>query len=101
MNEKGSATILTLLVSAVILTVAIGFNWLVKEHLKAAEGLKTKTEAMMQARSAYDSLIFYILSSDYVYRFLIMFSIRLDMQQLSRVKLKAKNKNKIYFLAYF
>jgi len=62
MNEKGSATILTLLVSAVILTVAIGFNWIVKEHLKAAEGLKVKVEAMMEARSTYDSLMYYILT---------------------------------------
>jgi general secretion pathway protein K len=62
MNQKGSATILTLLVSAVILTVAIGFNWIVKEHLKAAEGLKVKAEAMMEARSTYDSLMYYILT---------------------------------------
>ena len=64
MNQKGSATILTLLVSAVILTVAIGFNWIVKEHLKAAEGLKTKTEAMMAARSTFDGLIFYVLTGE-------------------------------------
>jgi len=62
MNQQGSATILTLLVSAVILTVAIGFNWIVKEHLKAAEGLKVKAEAMMEARSTYDSLMYYILT---------------------------------------
>lgn len=62
MSERGSATILTLLISAVILTVAIGFNWIVKEHLKAAEGLKTKAEGMVEARSTYDSLIYYILS---------------------------------------
>ena len=62
MNEKGSATLLSLLVSAVMITVGIGFNWMVKEHLKAAEGLKAKTEAMMQARSTYDALIFSILS---------------------------------------
>jgi general secretion pathway protein K len=62
MNQRGSATILAILVSAVILTVAIGFNWIVKEHLKAAEGLKTKTEAMVEARSTFDSLIYYVLS---------------------------------------
>ena len=62
MNEKGSATLLSLLVSAVMITVGIGFNWVVKEHLKAAEGLKAKAEAMMQARSTYDGLIFSILS---------------------------------------
>ena len=62
MSEKGSATLLSLLVSAVMITVGIGFNWVVKEHLKAAEGLKAKAEAMMQARSTYDGLIFSILS---------------------------------------
>jgi general secretion pathway protein K len=62
MSERGSATILTLLISAVILTVAIGFNWIVKEHLKAAEGLKIKAEGMVEARSTYDSLIYSILS---------------------------------------
>ena len=62
MNEKGSATLLSLLLSAVMITVGIGFNWVVKEHLKAAEGLKAKAEAMMQARSTYDGLIFSILS---------------------------------------
>src|SRR5262245_17806907 len=61
MNKKGSATILTLLVSAVMITVGLAFNWLVKEHLKAAEGLKAKAEALVQARSTYDSLIYFIL----------------------------------------
>ncbi|MBI4691171.1 MAG: general secretion pathway protein GspK [Nitrospirae bacterium] len=60
--NNGSATILTLLISAVIITVGIGFNWLVKEHLRAAEGLKNKTEAMLNAHSAYESLIYGILS---------------------------------------
>lgn len=62
-NEKGSATILTLLVSAVMITVGIGFNWIVKEHLKAAEGLKIKTEAMVEARSTFGTLIYSILNS--------------------------------------
>jgi len=60
--NNGSATILTLLISAVIITIGIGFNWIVKEHLKAAEGLKNKTEAMLNAHSAYESLIYCILS---------------------------------------
>lgn len=61
-RNNGSATILTLLIAAVIITVSIGFNWLVKEHLKAAEGLKNKTEAMLNAHSAYESLIYCMLS---------------------------------------
>lgn len=61
-GQKGSAMILTMLISAVVITVGIGFNWLVKEHLKAAEGLKNKTEAMVKARSAYDTLIYALLT---------------------------------------
>lgn len=59
-NEKGSAAILTLLISAIMITVAIGFNWIVKEHLAAAEGLKAKTEAMVEAKSVYATLIYSI-----------------------------------------
>jgi len=47
---------------AVLLTVGLGFNWLVKEHLKAAESLKNKTEAIVMARSAYDTLIYLLLN---------------------------------------
>lgn len=60
-NNKGSAAILTLLISAIMVTVAIGFNWIVKEHLAAAEGLKTKTEAMVEAKSVYATLIYSII----------------------------------------
>lgn len=59
-NARGSAAILTLLISAIMITVAIGFNWLVKEHLAAAEGLKAKTEAMVEAKSVYAALIYSI-----------------------------------------
>ena len=58
LNNKGSVTILTLLMSMVIITIAIGFNWIVKAHLTAAEGLRKKSEAMLNAMSAYDSLIY-------------------------------------------
>jgi len=60
-NHKGSATLLTMLMAAVIITVGLGFNWLVKEHLKAAEALRKKTEAILKARSSYDTIIYLIL----------------------------------------
>jgi general secretion pathway protein K len=41
-SNNGSATILTILMAAVIITVGLGFNWLVKEHIKASAGLKNK-----------------------------------------------------------
>ncbi len=59
---KGSATILALLMTGVIITVGIGFNWLVKEHLKAADGLKRKSEAMVKAVSTYNSLMYSIVA---------------------------------------
>lgn len=62
-SNKGSATILTLLVSAVVITVGIGFNWIVREHLRAAEGLRMKTEAAVMARSAYEGLIYELVSA--------------------------------------
>jgi general secretion pathway protein K len=44
--------------------VAIGFNGIVKEHLKAAEGLKIKTEAMLNAASTFNTLIYLILTGE-------------------------------------
>ena len=53
---------LTMLMAAVIVTVGIGFNWLVKEHMKASEGLRNKAEAILKARSAYDTIVYLILN---------------------------------------
>lgn len=61
-GSRGSATILMILMAAVIVTVGIGFNWLVKEHIKASDGLKNKAEAILKARSAYDTIIYLILN---------------------------------------
>jgi general secretion pathway protein K len=61
-GHNGSATILTMLMAAVIITVGLGFNWLVKEHLKASEGLRNKAEAILKARSAYDTIIYLLLN---------------------------------------
>jgi general secretion pathway protein K len=61
-NNKGSATILMVMIAGVIITVGMGFNWLVKEHIKNSEGLRNKTEAILKARSTYDSVIYLILN---------------------------------------
>jgi general secretion pathway protein K len=63
-SNRGSATILALLVTGVIITVGIGFNWIVKEHLKAAEGMRRKSEAMVKAFSAYNALVYSILAGN-------------------------------------
>jgi general secretion pathway protein K len=67
-RNNGSATLLTMLMAAVIITVGIGFNWLVKEHIKASEGLKNKTGAILKARSAYDTLLYLILNGQLLQR---------------------------------
>ncbi len=53
---------LTMLMAAVIVTVGVGFNWLVKEHMKSSESLRNKAEAILKARSAYDTLLYLIIN---------------------------------------
>lgn len=61
-DNKGSATILIVLMAGVMISVGLAFNWLVREHIKASEGLKNKTEAILKARSAYELLIYLIMN---------------------------------------
>jgi len=61
-GNGGSTTILMMLIASVIITVGLGFNWLVREHIRASEGLKNKAEAIVKARSAYDTLMYLILN---------------------------------------
>ncbi len=61
-KQDGSATLLAIFMSAILTTVAIGFNWIVKEHIKTAEGLKVKSEAMLNAGTTFDTLIYLLLT---------------------------------------
>ncbi len=61
-RERGSATILMVFMVTILMTLGLGFNWLVKEHLQASESLKNKAEAILMARSAYDTLIYLLLN---------------------------------------
>jgi general secretion pathway protein K len=70
---NGSATILALLLSAVMVTISVGFNWLVKEHLKAAEGLRAKTEAALHATSTYETLIYCLVSGTVTNREVVLY----------------------------
>ncbi|MBF0537170.1 MAG: general secretion pathway protein GspK [Nitrospirae bacterium] len=54
--------LLTIFLSAIIITIGVGFNWLVKEHLKTAAVLKDKSEAMVAATSAYETFIYAALT---------------------------------------
>ncbi len=89
-DSKGSATILTLLISAVIITIGIGFNWIVKEHLKAAEGLKKKSEAMLDAKSAYDSIVYSIITGTMTSKEIVLTRGR-DLLGISKIPLDGKN----------
>lgn len=61
-SQKGSATVLTLFMSAIIITIGIGFNWIVKEHLRAAESFRIKSEGMLKAHAAFDTFLYITLS---------------------------------------
>lgn len=71
-SNNGSATILTMMIAAVIITVGLGFNWLVKEHLKASEGLRNKAEAILKARSAYDTILYLMLNGKMTAKEIVM-----------------------------
>jgi general secretion pathway protein K len=81
-NEKGSATILMMLIGAVIITIGLSFNWLVREHIRAAEGLKDKTEAILKARSAYDRLIYMLLNGEMTQKEIVI----LGMEEITDIR---------------
>lgn len=64
-NDRGSATFLIVLIVMVILTVTIGFNWLVREYIKTAQAFTSKAEAILKARSAYDTIVFLMLNGQF------------------------------------
>lgn len=61
-----------MLIAAVIVTVGLGFNWLVREHIRASEGLKNKAEAMLKATSAFDTVIYLILNGQFTQKEVII-----------------------------
>lgn len=88
-SSKGSATILIMLMAGVIMTVGVGFNWLVKEHIKASEGLKNKVEAILKARSAYDTLIYLILNGRMDQKEILLSGVQ-DLSTLKSIPLNGK-----------
>jgi len=87
--NHGSATLLTMLMAAVIITVGVGFNWLVKEHMKVSEGLRNKAEAILRVRSAYDTLIYLILNGQ-TSRKEIRFAVGDEISKLKTLPLDGK-----------
>jgi general secretion pathway protein K len=63
-SNRGSATVLIMLIGAVLIAIGVGFNWLVKEHIRASETLRDKTEAVLKARSAFDMLLYLLLNGE-------------------------------------
>ncbi|QWR76265.1 type II secretion system minor pseudopilin [Candidatus Magnetomonas plexicatena] len=61
-NESGSAVLLTIMIASIIITVGVGFNWIVKEHIATAGALKDKSEAMILAESSFDTAMFAVLT---------------------------------------
>jgi len=61
-DNKGSASFLMLLLTMVIITVSISFNWLVREYVKTAETFQEKAQAILLAHSTYDTLIYLMLN---------------------------------------
>jgi general secretion pathway protein K len=88
-TNKGSATILIMLIAGVIMTVGLGFNWLVREHIKASEGLKKKAEAILKARSAYDSLIYLMLNGQTSQKDMVLSGVQ-DLTKLTAIPLNGK-----------
>lgn len=58
---RGSASLFSLFIALVVLTIAVGFNWIVKEHLKASLSLKEKIEGFVEAHSHFQLLLFTLL----------------------------------------
>jgi len=69
---QGSATFLVALLVMVVLTVSIGFNWLVREYIKSALAFEEKVSAMLKARSAYDTLLYLMLNANFSQRELLV-----------------------------
>jgi general secretion pathway protein K len=61
-RSKGSATLYSLFIGMILLTVAIGFNMIVRENLRASLALSQKMSAMLSAYSFYELLLFTLTS---------------------------------------
>ena len=64
-KNKGSVTLLIIFLSAIILTVGLSFNWLIKEYIKNSQAFKEKNEAILKAYSTFNKLIYLILNSKF------------------------------------
>lgn len=72
-RSKGSITLYSIFVALVILTVGIGFNLFVKEHLKTSFIITQKMEAFQEVYTTYNLLIFSFLTGKFTNREIILF----------------------------
>jgi general secretion pathway protein K len=63
-KQKGQITLLALFIGGIVISIAIAFTILVKEHIKTAEYLKIKLESMIKAQSTYNTLIYCIIAGN-------------------------------------
>lgn len=73
LRKRASATIFSLLLAFTILAIAIGFNWLVKEHLRFGLTLSEKMQSIVSAHSALNLFLFSALPSRFQFRELLLF----------------------------
>lgn len=68
LKNRGSATLITLFITTIILTLSLSFNWYVREYLKNVEAFKQKIEAMLISYSNFDLLCYLITTGSFTYR---------------------------------
>lgn len=83
-NSKGSAAFLTLIISSVIITTAIAFNWFVREYIRNADALKKKTEALIKVYSSFDILNYIIVTG-------VLTNKELIAPKIDEIELKSKH----------
>lgn len=63
-HSLGSASLFSLFISMVIFTVAIGFNWTVREQNRASVALEEKIEALVLGQSTLNLPLFSVSGED-------------------------------------
>lgn len=72
-KSEGSATLFALFLSAVIITIAIAFNIIVRENLKAGLILKQKMDAFIISNTVKSLLLYSILSGNFTQKEIILY----------------------------
>lgn len=82
-KNKGSITVLSLLMVFVILSVAISFNWYVREYVYNVDAFQKKTEAMLKAHTTFELLNYLVMTG-------IVTNTEVIIQAPSKLKIKVE-----------